>query len=56
MTSPTVESSKGRLSQKLQSQSTFSCEIVRVYSLFRHGFIDKPESIQSAVSTVISRH
>ena len=44
MTSPTVVSLKGRLPQKLQSKSTFSCEIVRKHSLFRHGFINKPKS------------
>ena len=41
-TSPTVVSLKGRLPQKLQSKSTLSCEIVHIRSLFRHGFINKP--------------
>ena len=40
--SPTVVSLKGRLSQKLQSKSTLSCEMVQIHSLFRHGFIKKP--------------
>ena len=31
----------GRLPQILQSQSTFSCEFVQIYSLFRHGFKHK---------------
>ena len=38
-TSPTVVSLKGRLPRKLQSKSTFSCEIVQIHSLFRHGFV-----------------
>ena len=41
-TSPTVVSLKGRLPQKLQSKSTLSCEIIHIRSLFRHGFINKP--------------
>ena len=40
-TCPTVVSLKGRLHQKLQSQSALSCEIVQIHSLFRHGFIKK---------------
>ena len=40
----TVVSLKGRLPQKLQSKSTFSCEIVHIHSLFRHSFIKKPKS------------
>ena len=43
-TSPTAVSLKGRLSQKLKSKSTLSCEIVQIHSLFRHCFIKKPES------------
>ena len=43
-TSPTVESLKGRLPQKLQSKSTLSCEIVQIHSLFRQGCIKKPKS------------
>ena len=43
-TSPTEVSLKGRLPQKLQSNSTLSCEIVQIHSLFRHGFIKKPKS------------
>ena len=44
-TSSTVVSfRKGRLPQKLQSKSTFSCEIVRIHSMFCHGFIKKPKS------------
>ena len=35
---------KGRLPQKLQSESTLSCEIVEIHILFRHGFIKKPKS------------
>ena len=42
--SPTVMSLKGRRSQKLQSNSTLSCEIVQIHSLFCHGFIKKPKS------------
>ena len=42
-TSPTVVSLKGRLPQKWESQSTLSCEIVLIHSLFRHGFINKPK-------------
>ena len=42
--SPTVVSLKSRLPQKLQSQSTLSCEIVQIHGLFRHGFIKKPKS------------
>ena len=30
--------------QKLQSKSTLSCEIVKIDSLFGHGFIKKPKS------------
>ena len=41
---PTVVSLKGRLSQKLQSKSTLSCEMVQIHSLFRHDFIKKPKS------------
>ena len=43
-TSLTVVSLRGRLPQKLQSKSTFSCEIVQMRSPFRHGFIKKPKS------------
>ena len=43
-TSQTVVSLKGKLSQKLQSKSTLSCEIVQIHCLFRHGFIEKPKS------------
>ena len=43
-TSPTVVSLKGRLPQKLQSNSTLSWEIVQIHNLFRHGFIKKPKS------------
>ena len=35
---------KGRLSWKLQSKSTLSCEIVQIHSLFRHDFIKKLKS------------
>ena len=42
-TSPTVVSLKGRLPQKLQSQSTFSCKIGQIHSLFRHGFYKETE-------------
>ena len=41
MTSPTVVDLKGRLSQKPQSKSILSCEIVQIHSLFRPGFIKK---------------
>ena len=34
---------KGRLPQKLQSEFTISCEIVQIYSLFRHAFINLTE-------------
>ena len=40
---PPVVSLKIRLPQKMQSKSTFSCEIVQIYSLFRHGYINKPK-------------
>ena len=43
-TSPTAVSWKGRLPQKLQSKFTFSCEIVQIHCLFRHGFIKKSKS------------
>ena len=38
--SPTVVSFKKAdcLTEKLQSKSTLSCEIVQIHSLFRHGF------------------
>ena len=40
-TSPTVLSLKGL---RLQTKSTFPCEIVQIHSLVRHGFINKPKS------------
>ena len=40
---PTVVSLKGRLPQKLQPKSIFSCEIVQIHSLFRHGFYKETE-------------
>ena len=43
-TFPTVVSVKGGLPQKLQSQSTLSCDIIQIHSLFRHGFIKIPKS------------
>ena len=42
-TSTTV-SLKSRLSQIMQSESDFSCEVVLIHSLFHHGFINKPNS------------
>ena len=41
---PTEMNLKGRLTQKLQSKSTLSCEIVQIRSLLGHGFIKKPKS------------
>ena len=43
-TSPTALSLKGRLPKKLQSQYTFSCEIVQKHSLLHHGIIKKRKS------------
>ena len=42
-TSPTVASLKGRLPAIMQSKSTLSCEIIRIHSLFRHGFYKETE-------------
>ena len=43
-TSPKVMSLKGRLCQKVRSKSTLSCEIIQIHGLFRHGFINSPQS------------
>ena len=43
-TSPTIVSLKGRLPEIMQSKPTLSCDIIQIYSLFRHGLIKKPKS------------
>ena len=44
---------KGRLPQKLQTKSTFSCETVQIHSLFRRGVINKPNNNNKKKKTEI---
>ena len=43
---------KGRLPQKSQFKSNFSCETVQIHSLFRDGFIKKPNQNSTEIENI----